>query len=138
MKIRRKPFKKCEECEKRKLSTTLYEVNDCGLNSYVHYLVCRKCMKEATNPKHFWTDGELKPRNCPNDYNCKDCKDFDQAEEGCDLEDNLKCCECGQEANWVDDEGYFCKKCGQLYCDECYFDHDCLAVVKEEENGVEI
>lgn len=41
------PFKICNECGKRKLSVCLYYVYDNGLNSYIHYWVCRKCMKEA-------------------------------------------------------------------------------------------
>jgi len=47
MKEKWTPFKRCEECKERKLSTTLYKVHDAGLISYVKYYVCRKCMKEA-------------------------------------------------------------------------------------------
>ena len=46
-KIKRIPFKKCDECEKRKLSTCFYEVHDQGLNSHIDLHVCRKCLKEA-------------------------------------------------------------------------------------------
>ena len=41
------PFKKCDECEKRKFSTTLYHVYDNGLNSYIPLYVCKLCMIEA-------------------------------------------------------------------------------------------
>ena len=47
MKIKWIPFKKCDECNKRKLSTTFYEVNDTGLNAHIDLNVCKKCMKEA-------------------------------------------------------------------------------------------
>lgn len=46
-KVKRKRFRICEECEKRKFSTTLYNVYDNGLISYKEYYVCKKCMKEA-------------------------------------------------------------------------------------------
>ena len=46
-KRKRTRFKRCEECEKRKFSTTLYHVFDNGLNSYIPLLVCRVCMIEA-------------------------------------------------------------------------------------------
>lgn len=62
MKVKRKPFKKCDECEKRKLSTILYNVNDSGLISYVILLVCKKCMKEAKE----------RVRKAPK---CEDCGD---------------------------------------------------------------
>jgi len=41
------PFRKCEECGKRSITTTEYEVNDSGLMSFIRYNVCRKCQKEA-------------------------------------------------------------------------------------------
>ena len=41
------PFKQCDECDKRKLSTCFYEVHDQGLNSHIDMWVCKKCMKEA-------------------------------------------------------------------------------------------
>lgn len=42
------PFKQCEECKKKKLSTTLYNVYDNGLNDIcVEIYCCKKCMKEA-------------------------------------------------------------------------------------------
>jgi hypothetical protein len=47
MKVKWIPFRKCEECNGRKLSTTFYEVHDQGLNSHIDYNVCKKCMKEA-------------------------------------------------------------------------------------------
>ena len=46
-KRKRIPFRKCEECEKRKFSTTFYEVDTVNLMSHIDYNVCRKCMKEA-------------------------------------------------------------------------------------------
>jgi len=42
-----KPFKRCEECGKKKLTTFLYEVSDAALIWYVEYYVCNKCMREA-------------------------------------------------------------------------------------------
>jgi len=45
--IRWTPFKRCEECKKRKITTCLYEISDTGLIYYVEYYICRKCMKEA-------------------------------------------------------------------------------------------
>ena len=46
-KQKRTPFKRCDECEKRKLSTVYYHVYDTGLNSYIKYWVCKLCMIEA-------------------------------------------------------------------------------------------
>jgi len=41
------PFKRCDECEKRKLSTVYYHVYDTGLNCYKEIWCCKKCYKEA-------------------------------------------------------------------------------------------
>lgn len=46
-KQKRTPFKRCDECEKRKFSTNHYHVYDNGLNSYIPLLVCKWCMIEA-------------------------------------------------------------------------------------------
>ncbi len=46
-KQKRTPFKKCDECEKRKFSTNLYRVFDNGLNYYRAFSVCKLCMIEA-------------------------------------------------------------------------------------------
>ncbi len=46
-KQKRTPFKRCDECEKRKFSTCLYHVFDNGLNYYKALYVCRVCMIEA-------------------------------------------------------------------------------------------
>lgn len=47
MKVKWTPFKICEECNKKKLTTSFYEVHDAGLNAHIDYYVCNKCMKEA-------------------------------------------------------------------------------------------
>lgn len=47
MKVKRTIFKKCDECKKRKLSNTFYEVHDQGLMTHIDMYVCKKCMKEA-------------------------------------------------------------------------------------------
>ena len=44
-KIGLKPFRKCEECHKRKLTTSFYEIHDNGLNSYITAFICRKCIR---------------------------------------------------------------------------------------------
>jgi len=47
MKVKRVPFQRCEECQKRKLSTTFYHIHDTGLNAHIEYNICKKYMKEA-------------------------------------------------------------------------------------------
>ena len=41
------PFKRCDECGKRKLSTCFYEVDNQGLTHHIDVWCCKKCMKEA-------------------------------------------------------------------------------------------
>lgn len=47
MKVKWIPLRRCEECERRKMSTSFYQVHDTSLHSYVNYNVCKRCMKEA-------------------------------------------------------------------------------------------
>ena len=44
-KIKNLPFRKCELCNKRTLTTSYYEVHDAGLNSYINVKICNKCYK---------------------------------------------------------------------------------------------
>jgi len=41
------PFRRCEECKKRKLTTKLYDVDSVSLMSHIEYNVCNKCIKKA-------------------------------------------------------------------------------------------
>ena len=41
------PFKRCDECYKRKITSSLYEIHDNGLNAHIDAFVCLKCTREA-------------------------------------------------------------------------------------------
>jgi len=45
--VKGKPFRKCEECHKRKINVALYTVHDTGLNSHIKAFICVKCLEEA-------------------------------------------------------------------------------------------
>ena len=47
IKVRWTPFVRCGECNKRKLTTSLFHVYDNGLNEYIEYNVCIKCQRRA-------------------------------------------------------------------------------------------
>ena len=47
MKIRWFPFRRCEKCKKRKLSTTLYEIYNVDSISSTCYCVCKRCINDG-------------------------------------------------------------------------------------------
>lgn len=49
MKVNFTPFKRCEECSKKKLNVSFYQIHDNGLNEYIEAHICKKCLREAIN-----------------------------------------------------------------------------------------